>query len=206
MLARLSNDVDAHLSAARSALERLGDDTGGDYVWNLDGYDAVLARAESVITAAQTRLMVGLWSTESLRLAEAIEHAQARGVEILTLCVQGCAAECGGCRGAIYRYQVAGPASSRWLMVVADDREVLMGEVSAAGDARAAHTSLPMIVTMAAQYLRNTIAASEIVRSVGTRLPKLVDRDAARALEGAELAVNKQSWMKQLLETVRQAR
>jgi HTH-type transcriptional regulator, sugar sensing transcriptional regulator len=206
MLARLSSDVDSHLSAARGALEMLGSDTGPEYVWNIDGYDAVLARAESIVANARDRLLLGLWSNESLRLGDALAAAEARGVEVVTLCVQGCPSECGGCRGAVYRYQVAGEAPSRWLMLVADEREVLLGEVSPVGDARAAHTSLLMIVSMTSQYLRNTIATAEIVRSVGSKLPKLLDRDAARALEGPALAVNNQSWMKQLLGTVRKSR
>jgi hypothetical protein len=91
-------------------------------------------------------------------------------------------------------------------MVVADDRELLMGEISPGGDAQAAHTTLPMIVAVASQYLRNTIASAEIVRSLGPKLPKLLDHEAARALNSAGLAGDSESWFKQLLATVRQGR
>jgi hypothetical protein len=91
-------------------------------------------------------------------------------------------------------------------MVVADDRELLMGEISPSDDAQAAHTTLPMIVAVASQYLRTTIASAEIVRSLGPQLPKLLDREAARAIGSAGLAGQSQSWFKQLLATVRTAR
>lgn len=206
LLARLSSGVDAHLAAARDALSQLQSVPGHEYIWNLVGYDAVLDRAETVIAGAQKRLLIGCWSNESARLREAMVAREARGVEVMTLCVEGCRAECGGCRGDIYRYPVAAGAATRWLMVVADDREVLMGEVSPTGDAQAAHTTLPMIVAVASQYLRNTIASAEIVRSLGPKLPKLLDGDATRAIESAGLAAGGESWFKQLLSTVRKAR
>jgi hypothetical protein len=57
-----------------------------------------------------------------------------------------------------------------------------------------------------AGYIRNTIAAAEIVRSLGPKLPKLLDRESARAVEGSGLAVENQSWLKQLLGSVRRGR
>ena len=206
MLSRLSSGIDAHLSAAQEAFGRMSGEIGQEYIWNLEGYDTVLARAETIVTDARERLLIGLWSNESVRLNDAVARAQSRGVEVVTLCIQGCAAECGGCCGEIYRYPVAEGAASRWLMLVADDREVLMGEIAASGDARAAHTALPMIVVMASQYLRNTIAAAEIVRSLGPKLPKLLDRQSARAIDGAGLAIKGESWLKQLRATVRRTR
>jgi sugar-specific transcriptional regulator TrmB len=206
MLARLSSGIDGHLHGAQEALARLGGAGEHEYVWNLVGYDNVLDRAERMVRDAQQRLLIGVWSEESARLAEAVSRAQARGVEIATLCVQGCATECGGCRGDVYRYAVTGTSATRWLMVIADDRELVVGEISPEGEAQAAHTALPVIVAIAANYLRNTIAAAEIVRSLGPKLPKLLDRDAVRAIEGAGLAAGSQSWFKQLMSTVRKAR
>jgi hypothetical protein len=206
MLARLSSGIDGHLHAAQEALGRLGTAGEHEYVWNVVGYANVLDRAERMARDAKERLLVGLWSDESARLKDAVEQAQARGVEIVTLCVQGCASECGGCRGDVYRYAIAGAASTRWLMVIADDRELLVGEVSAEGEAQAAHTALPVLVAIAGQYLRNTIAAAEIVRSLGPRLPKMLDRDAARAIEGSGLALDRQPWFKRVLTMARSAR
>lgn len=203
MLARLSSGIDRHLAAAREALGELEGGAGHEYVWNVAGYDAVLERAEAIIGRAGKRLLVGIWAAESGRLSEAIAARQARGVQVVTLCVQGCDAECGGCRGDVYRYPVAGEAASRWLIVVADDRELLMGEVSARGEAQAAHTTLPMIVTIGGQYLRHTIAAAEIVRSAGDRLPEMLDDEAARAIEGSATATGDVSWFRGLLRTVR---
>jgi hypothetical protein len=206
MLTRLSRDVDAHFTGARDALSSLAAGESPAYVWNLEGYGAVLARAENVVRGARDHLLVGCWSSESARLDDAIDNARGRGVEIATLCIQGCPAECGNCRGDIYRYPVAASAPSRWLMVAADDREALVGEIFGSGDARGAHTSLAVVAAVTAQYLRNTIAVAEIVRNVGKKLPQLLDREGVRAIEGAGLAANNESWFKQLLAAVTRRR
>jgi hypothetical protein len=206
LLARVSSGVDAHLAAARDALSKVSSAPGQEYVCNVVGYDNVLERAEAIVNGAKQRLLVGVWSNESLRLSEAVMRAQARGVDLVTLCIQGCADECGGCRGEIYRYAIAGESATRWLMLVADERELLMGEITAAGNAQAAHTTLPMIVAIGGQYLRHTIATAEITRSLGPKLPGLLDREAVRAIDGSTLASDGTSWFKQLLTAVRSSR
>lgn len=206
MLARLSRTVEAHLATAESALGDLAQTTTSEYIWNIDGYENALTRAEQLIGGARERLLIGLWSNESAHLAGALVAAQARGVQIVTLCIEGCADECGGCRGEVYRYAVAGESATRWLMLVADDRELLVGQISHGGDAKAAQTKLEVFVLMTSQYLRDAIATAEVVRSLGSRLPKLLDRGAAGALQGAGLAAGGESWLKRMSAIVRQAR
>jgi hypothetical protein len=203
MLDRLSRTVEAHLSDARGALDGLGEAGDAAYVWNIEGYDNMIARAEAIIGGAQDRLTVGIWSSESARLAPAIEAAQGRGVRVLVLCVQGCAHECGHCRGEIYRYPMSNDTDRRWLMLAADDREMLVGQVGPGAQARGAQTTLAAMVAMTSQYVRNTIAAAEIVRSLGPRLPTLLDAEAKRAVQGAGLASNGESWLKRLTGAVR---
>jgi sugar-specific transcriptional regulator TrmB len=205
MLARLSRTVEAHLAGAESALGDLAQTTTSEYVWNVEGYENALARAEQLIGGARERVLIGLWSKESARLAGAVAAAQARGIRIVMLCIEGCAAECGGCRGDVYRYAVAEEAATRWLMLVADDREVMVGQISQGGDVKAAQTSLEVFVAMTSQYLRDAIATAEIARSLGSRLPKLLDRDAAGALQGAGLAAGGESWLKRMSAIVRRA-
>ncbi|MDE3094902.1 MAG: TrmB family transcriptional regulator [Chloroflexota bacterium] len=203
MLARLSRAVEAHLASAGSALGDLAQATTSEYSWNIEGYDNALARAEQLITGARERVLIGLWSRESARLAAAVAAAQARGVRIVTLCIEGCAEECGRCRGDVYRYAVAEEAATRWLIVVADDREILVGQTSRGGETQAAQTSLEVFVSMASQYLRDAIATAEIARSLGARLPKLLDREAADALQGGGLAAGGESWLKRMSAIVR---
>jgi hypothetical protein len=205
MLARLSRTVDAHLAGAATALSALADSTESDYVWNVEGYENMLARAVHLIGDARERILIGLWSRESAHLAAAVADAQARGVRVVTLCIEGCELECGGCRGEVYRYGATQEAAPRWLMLDVDDRQALVGQVTRSGDAKAAQTSLEVLVLMTAQYLRNAIATAEIARSLGPRLPKLLDPEATSALGGEGLAAGGQSWLGRVSALVRRA-
>lgn len=202
MLDRLAREVTGRLQQARDAMERLEEVVPGDQVWNVQGYEAVLARAEAAIDAGRSHLLIGLWSEESARLAGAVSRAQARGVKVTTLCIQGCPDECGGCRGEIYRYPLAGQPASRWLVLSVDEKEVMVGQVQADGSAAGAVTRLEAFVFVGSHYLRNAIAAAEIVRSLGPRLPQLLDEQALTALSGAGLAAGGQSWFEQVLAAV----
>ena len=202
MLGRISQTMEGHLSAAQHALDDLGRERPSPYVWNVEGYENIISRAEQIVAGARERILLGVWSSESARLTDAVVAAESRGVQVVTLCVEGCAVECGGCRGEVYRYAVSGDAAERWLMLVADDREALIGQASR-DDAAAAQTTLPVFVVMASQYLRNTIAAAEIARSLGPKLPKLLDASAAHAVQGAGLGAGGQSWMRRIAGAMR---
>ena len=202
MLGRISQTMEGHLSAAQHALDDLGRERPSPYVWNVEGYENIITRAEQILAGARERILLGVWSSESARLTDAVVAAESRGVQVVTLCVEGCAVECGGCRGEVYRYAVSGDAAERWLMLVADDREALIGQASR-DDAAAAQTTLPVFVVMASQYLRNTIAAAEIARSLGPKLPKLLDASAAHAVQGAGLGSAGQSWMRRIAGAMR---
>jgi len=202
MLARLARDVQAHLADAEASLAAIPERGAPPYVWNVEGYDAALARAEEAIAGARSSLVMALWSVESRRLAPAVEAAQARGVAITVLCVEGCAGECGGCRGEIFRYPVSGETARRWLMVVPDQRLAVLAQVGAGNETRGVQTELPMLVALTTQYVQNAIAVAEIVRSIGRKLPGLVDDRARDALEGIELAGAGEPWLQRIVRLI----
>lgn len=203
MLAQLSRSLEAGLADARQALGQLAQAPAPERAWNLQGYQPLISRAEALIDSAQSRLAVGIWSEEARRLADALARAQGRGIEPTVLCIQGCPQECGGCRGRIYRYPLAAGARSRWLVLVADSRELLVGQVSPDGVASGVVTTLEALVAVAGIYLHNAIAAAEIVRSLGPGLLRLLDARALEALQGAGLATDGASWWDRIFEAVR---
>jgi hypothetical protein len=202
MLSRLSRNIDAQLAEAQRELATIETAASAEYVWNVQGYDVMLARAEELIDGSEERILVGLWSDESRRLAGAVARAQSRGVLISTLCIQGCPDECGGCRGTIYRYSLGAGAGTRWLVIVADETRFLAGQVSEGGNCSAALTTLEVFVRMGAHYMRNAIAAAEIVRSLGPSLPGLLDDRARAAVHGAGLIVGETTWLERMVQAI----
>jgi predicted transcriptional regulator len=202
MLSSLGRTVESQLADAKRELSNVKPAAPAEYVWNIQGYEQVLERAKTVIDGTGTQLLAGIWSEESRRLSGSFDRAQARGVTISTLCIQGCPDECGGCRGSIYRYPLAAGASTRWLILVADEAQLLAAQVAPDGRASAAATTLEVFASTGAHYLRNAIAAAEIARSVGPRLADLLDERARDAVFGAGLAGSRGSWIEGIMDAV----
>ncbi len=107
LIQRLRSQFQETLDAAQQALNEISSPAEYEYVGNTRGYPALLEHARALLNAAQERVLLAIWPQEALNLAEPLAQADARGVEITTLCLAACPQECGGCRGQIYRYQVA---------------------------------------------------------------------------------------------------
>src|SRR5689334_14492711 len=87
------------LSATQQALEELAMPAAAEYVWNIQGYTAVLDHAHALIDATQGRLLVAIGRAQARALADPLARAVSRGVAVTTLCLDECPEECGGCRG-----------------------------------------------------------------------------------------------------------
>jgi HTH-type transcriptional regulator, sugar sensing transcriptional regulator len=117
------------LSATEQALEGLATPAAAQYVWNIQGYAALINHAHALIDATQERLLVAIGRQEASVLAEPLARAESRGIAVTTLCLDACPAECGGCRGTIHRSCAAVSAAQHWLVLVSDDAEALAGEI-----------------------------------------------------------------------------
>src|SRR5690606_31904629 len=123
-----------------------------------------------------------VWQPESTVLAGATEAAQERGVEIITLCLQACPAECGSCRNQVFRYHVAPADTQRWLIVVRDEAELLFADL-APDQPSAMHTRQLSFVQMATWYLRHSIALATILSDVGEQVGSALQPRTRAALE-----------------------
>lgn len=172
---RLGSRFQEALRGARLAMEEVAGPRESGFVWNASGYEALLGHATSALEGARERLLVALWPNEAAPLAEPMREAEARGVEITTLCVAGCPKECGGCRGRVFRYPVAGEAAPRWIVIVADGKEVVAAEIQdAETEALTARTGQRLWVDLAEWYIRHSIALSAVVSDLGGGLKELL--------------------------------
>ena len=173
--AALSEAMGSSLASLASSVER-------PPIVNIHGRRAFLEEALAVLESARESLLVAVWPSEAAALATAVSQAESRGVQITTLCLAACAWECGGCRGALYRYRVAAPGRTRSLIVVADGATAFAGQTGDA-DALAVRTMQPLVVELATMYIRNTIALAALVHDVGTRLGDLARPETLTLLD-----------------------
>jgi hypothetical protein len=78
--------------------------------------------------------------------------------------------------------------------------------VSSDGRSIAAVTRLEAFVAVGSHYLRNAVAAAEIVRSLGPRMSEVLDERALRALRSTGLATDGLSWLDRMLTVAGAAR
>ncbi|HEX8598280.1 MAG TPA: helix-turn-helix domain-containing protein [Chloroflexia bacterium] len=187
---RLANRFEDDLTAAKGALEALNIPIDKEHVWNAQGYMALVENARGLVDAAQSELLVALWPHEASALASSLAAAEARDVQITTLCLAGCVRECGGCQGNIYRHRVSEEQGGRWLVIVSDNAEMLAGDTGRPGEgitgdgdeALTVRTRQSLLVALAGWYVRNSIALSTVFSELGERLPGLLSPGAATTL------------------------
>lgn len=204
-LSRLSRGYDTHVARVGEMLKGIRSMPEQECAWNIQGIEALIERARAIVAGARRHVLVGIWSQESKLLADSFLKASARGVEVTTLCIQGCPKECGGCQGHTYRYPMALGAKTRWL-IIASEKEALIGQVFPDDQASGAASRQEAVASLATQYIRNAVAVAEIVRSMGPKLLTSVDERARSALKGAGLSFNGEAWFDQVLSAVAERR
>jgi len=182
LLQRLEKEQLRNLGAAREALQglsRSGEDTP---VFNLQDQDELHEQARALIDSSQQSLLVAIQPPEAALLAPVLRNARERGVTITTLCMQACATECGSCQGEIHRYCLTPGQHIRWLLLVADNRQLVAAEFRA-GDTRALFTEQPLVVALAAAYIRQSLALATLAGELGEEFHGLISEYARQVLD-----------------------
>ena len=182
LVGRIGSRFSKNLDAAKRMLEDMAVPPEYEYVWNARGYESLLDHARTLIDSTQKRLLVATWTQEAHALSGNLAAAEDRGVEVTTLCLRACAAECGGCRGAIFRYRLAPEYGSRWLVLVQDEEEALAGEIGSDEEAFTVRTRQRLLVELSAWYIRHSIALAGVVKDLGEQLPTLLSAQTLASL------------------------
>ncbi|MGH8226057.1 MAG: TrmB family transcriptional regulator [Gammaproteobacteria bacterium] len=182
LLERLDKNHRHSLDAAREALESLKKAPAEAPVFNLRNRTELLEHARAALGSARESLLVAIQSTEAAELAPVLAAARDRGVTISTLCMEACAAECGGCVGDIHRSGLAPADGARWFMLVADDRRMIAAEMRG-GTTQAIATEQRLIVELAASYIRQSRAFATVAGALGERFDGLLSMEARKVLD-----------------------
>lgn len=182
LIQRLRTRLQDTLDAAQQSLNKVSSLSEYEYVWNLRGYPMLLEHARTLLDSTKGHLLLAVWPEEARALVENVSYAQERGVEVTTLCLSGCPNECGNCRGRIFRYQIAPDERTRWLMLVPDAAEMLVGEIGPGDQSLAVRTRKRVVVELTAWYIRHSIALAAVLNDLGGRLQDLLGPETRSAL------------------------
>jgi HTH-type transcriptional regulator, sugar sensing transcriptional regulator len=147
----------------RSSLETLGNllreektSVRVDYIFNVRGYEEIIAKSVEMIEDAESELALALWGEEIARLEEEIKRAAGRGVTVRLLAFDGGKAVEGY---ETYRHPSMAGAdfTGRAITVVRDRSEVLTGQCYGEGGTVSAWTRNRNLVFIGLKYIEHEI-------------------------------------------------
>jgi predicted transcriptional regulator len=202
---RIASRFQDVLSATQEALEHLATPADTTHVWNIQGYTALLDHAHMLIDATQERLLVAIGREEASALAEPLAQAEARGAAVTTLCLDECPEECGSCRGTICRSSAALAADQHWLALVADQAEMLAGEINPGDDVLAVRTRQRLQVDLASWYIQHSIALTAVLRELSRRPGQALAPETRALLQSVDRRDRQGGWLDHLRALIRRA-
>lgn len=153
--------IDDHFQETRNRvsplLQTAVQPAAANYIWNTEGYSNLLAQARTLISRTNAELLVALWPEEARALADELAQAEARDLKVTTLCLAACLQECGGCRGQIFRNKIIETPDARWLLLVPDSQEALVGEIPANQQVSVVRTRQALLVKMTGWFIQHAI-------------------------------------------------
>ena len=202
---RIASRFQDVLSATQQALEEMATPAASEYVWNIQGYTALIDHAHTLIDATQERLLVAIGRQEAAALAESLARAESRGVAVTTLCLDECPAECGGCRGTICRSCAAVSAAQRWLVLVSDDAEALAGEIGLQDDVLAVRTRQQLQVDLASWYIRHSMALTAVLSDLSRRQDEVLEPETRTILRSIDARDRHGGWLDHMRALIQRA-
>ncbi len=198
-LKRIDDHFQSTLDATAPVLKTLAQPREADYILNIQGYSNLLAHARSLIHNAKAGLLIALWPDEARALTDDLAQAETRDCKITTLCLAACPQECGGCRGQIFYNKVVDTVDTRWLLLVPDSEEVLVGEIPANHvqtnhEVSVVRTRQRLLVEMTSWFIQHAIALGVLLLEAGEFLESKLAPET-RALLTEMDARGKSGWL-----------
>src|SRR5215217_3653264 len=195
LIQRIASRFQDVLSTTQQALEELVMPAVAEYLWNTQGYAALIDHAHVLIDATQEQLLVAIGRAEASALAEPLARAEARGVAVTTLCLDECSVECGGCRGTICRSCAAVSAVQQWLVLVSDNAEALAGEMGLNNDALAVRTRQQLQVDLASWYIRHSMALTAVLSDLSGHPDQVLHPETRAILQLLDSGDRQGGWL-----------
>jgi len=188
-LDQLHREHEEVIAALKDELADLGAAPDLEYVWNIEGYENILAKAEEMIRQARECAYLAIQSDTLPALRPALEEAIGRGVRVVVYTTA--ALDLPGAQVVVT--PMSEEASERveglGLILTIDEEEVLISEWATKARARASWTSSPLLVFIAEHHLRTDPYLPQILECLGERAAEIIrseDRELfARAMESA---------------------
>jgi sugar-specific transcriptional regulator TrmB len=186
-LDHLQREHEALIMSLQEDIKTVTTASDPDYVWNLEGNDNILTKAEEMIHRSSYRIYLAIAPSMFPMLQEKLESAAARGVSVVIYTTTPLDIAC--CRVIVAHVseETLEQAQGLALILVVDGTEMLIGEWLTDNSAHASWTSNPLMVFLAEHHLRTDLYLPQLLACLGADALELIaeeDRDLfARAME-----------------------
>ncbi|HUV88995.1 MAG TPA: helix-turn-helix domain-containing protein [Anaerolineae bacterium] len=186
-LDKLHREQEQLFASLQSDLDSLGSASDLDYVWNIEGYENILAKAEEMIGQARESIYLALKPDTFVALQPMLEEAVQRGVRAVIYTASALDLPGGQVVVTPMSEEAASRVEGLGLILVVDGEGVLISEWLTASQARASWASSPLLVFIAEHHLRTDPYLPQILACLGERAADIIreeDRELfARAME-----------------------
>lgn len=155
LLRRLSNEFDSSVKTLGILLNEEKENGLIDYIFNISGYEEIIGKAIEIIQGADHHLDISIWNDELEKLLPHLKNVSQHGVKIRLLLFNGYDIDW----AEAYHHRTLNKSeyTGRWLSVVKDRSEVLIGQCSGEGGIVAAWTRNRCIVFVNLKYIEHEI-------------------------------------------------
>ena len=133
-------------------------------IWNITGYEAILNRTKEAIKEATGRILLEIWADDAQELKEELQAAAKRGVEILIVSYGDLVFDFAQVHQHDASEEITNEYGGRWIVLSADDREVVAGILSLGKDSRAAWTMHPGLVMPITEVIIHDLYIYEMMK------------------------------------------
>jgi sugar-specific transcriptional regulator TrmB len=165
------------ITALRDDLEGMGKTSDLEYVWNIDGYDNVMAKAHEMVSRAEDSVYMAVLPSTFPSLRPVLDEAVARGVRLVVYSSRSLDLSGGRMVIASMSEEHLKSAEGLGLVLVVDGDEVLVGERLTKGQARSSWTRSPLFVLIAEHHLRTDLYLPRILDMLGDRAEEVIHED-----------------------------
>ncbi len=183
----LHREHEERVNALKSDLANLTSAPNLEYVWNIEGYENILAKAEEMIGQAREIIYLSLMPEVFPELEPTLQAAIARGVRVVVYATSAPPLPGAQVIASLPSEEAVSRVEGLGLILVVDEQEVLISEFLTGVQARASWTGNSLFVFIAEHHLRTDPYLPQILTCLGERAADIIREDDrelfARAME-----------------------
>lgn len=133
-------------------------------IWNITGSGAILDKVKESILSAKKRILLEVWKEEFEELEPSLRAAAEKGINVTIIAYGEISADFSNVYHHYMGQDITEEYGGRWLVISADDSEVVAGIVSLGKDSRAAWTRHVGLVMPITEFVIHDLYLMEIMK------------------------------------------